>query len=214
LTGACLDLGPAVPYSPLIEALRGVDPAPTLLLDALTTAVDVPRSRLFALLRAEIAALAQRRLTVLVIEDLQWSDQITRDALLYLTATARRGRWALVVTARDDEVATRPAVSQCITLLHREALVRASLEALSPGQVAALIGGISGTVPSRQRADRIHRRTGGVPLLVEEVVAAEAAGMTTVPAHLRDMFLSRVRGLDRHAARAVEVVAVVGDRCK
>lgn len=213
LAGACVDLGTAIPYSPLIEAFRTVEPAPTHILDALTAGVDVPRSRLFALLRDQIVALAQQRLTVLVVEDLQWSDRVTRDVLLYLTATARQGRWALVVSVRDDEIATRPPVRQCVALLHRDALVRASLKALSKRQVAALIEGITGTVPSRQRADRIHRRTGGVPLLVEEVVAAEAAGTTAVPEHLRDLFVARVRGLDRHAGRAVEVVAVVGDRC-
>lgn len=213
LSGACLDLGPAVPYAPLIEAFRGVDPTPTHLLDALTAAVDMPRSQLFALMRDELVAVAQRRLTVLVVEDLQWSDRVTRDALLYLTATAHEGRWALVATLRDDEVAARPPVSECVALLHRDVLVHAALEALSADHVAAMIAGLTGSVPSRQRAERIHRRTGGVPLLVEEVVAAEAAGMTGVPAHLRELFLARVGGLGGQAARAVAVVAVVGVRC-
>jgi predicted ATPase len=113
MVGACLDLGVgAPPYSALIGAFRSVDPPAVQVLDALTGAVDMRRSRLFELLRSTTAALAGRRLTVLVVEDVHWSDRITRDALLYLTTMAREGRWALVVTFRDDEVAARPAVRE------------------------------------------------------------------------------------------------------
>lgn len=45
-------------------------------------------------------------------------------------------------------------------------------------------------------------------------MAAEAAGTMAVPGHLRELFVTRFRGLDRPAGRAVEVVAVVGDRCR
>jgi DNA-binding CsgD family transcriptional regulator len=214
MVGACLDLGAgASPYSAFIAAFRSVDPPAVQVLDALTGAIEMRRSRLFELLRTTTEALARRRLTVLMVEDLHWSDRITRDALLYLTAMARDGRWALVVTFRDDAVAARPAVREFRELLHRDALVRVALDALSAEEVAAQIAGIAGELPAQEYAERIHRRSGGIPLLVEEVVAAEAAGTTGVPDHLRDLFLARVTGLGESAARATGVVAVVGDRC-
>ena len=214
MVGACLDLGAgAPPYSALIGAFRSVDPPAVQVLDALTGAVDMRRSRLFELLSSTTAALARRRLTVLVVEDLHWSDRITRDALLYLTTMARDGRWALAVTFRDDEVAARPAVREFLEVLHREALVHVTLEALSPQQVAAQIAGIADAPPSPEYAARVHRRSGGIPLLVEEVLAAEAAGPAGVPDHLRDLFLARVRRLGAPAARVIDVIAVVGDRC-
>lgn len=214
MAGACLDLRVgAPPYSALIAAFRSVDPPAVQILDALTGAIDMRRSRLFELLRSTMAALARRRPTVLVVEDLHWLDRVTRDALLYLTAMVREGRWALVVTFRDDGVAARPAVRECLDVLHRDALVYVTLEPLSQQEVATQIAGIAGELPSAEHAERIHRRSGGVPLLVEEVLAAEAAGTTGVPDHLRDLFLARVRRLGVHAARAVDAVAVVGDRC-
>ena len=80
LTGACLDLGAgAPPYSALIAAFRSVDPPAVQVLDALTGAVDMRRSRLCELLRSTTGALARRRPTVLVIEDVHWLDRITRD---------------------------------------------------------------------------------------------------------------------------------------
>lgn len=213
MSGACLDLGAGAPYAALIAAFRSVDPPAVQVLDALTGAVDMRRSRLFELLRSTTVALARRLPTLLVIEDVHWSDRITRDALLYLMATAREGRWALVVTFRHDEVGARPAVREWLELLHREAPRYVALGALSPRDVAAQVAGIVGGLPSAEYTERMHRRSGGVPLLVEEVLAAEAAGTTAVPNHLRDLFLARVGQLGGHAARAVEAVALVGGRC-
>jgi hypothetical protein len=214
LSGACLDFGAGTqPYAALIAAFRSGDPPAVQLLDALTGAVDMRRSRLFELLRTTTAALARRRPTVLVIEDVHWSDRITRDALLYLTVMAREGRWALVVTFRDDEVAARPAVQEFLDALNHDAVLHVKLDALSRQDVTALMEGIVGERPAQQDAERVYRRSGGVPLLVEEVVAAETAGMTGVPNHLRDMFLARLQSLGEPAVGAASVVAVMGDRC-
>jgi DNA-binding CsgD family transcriptional regulator len=214
MIGACLDLGAgAPPYSALIAAFRSADPPAVHVLDALTGAVDMRRSRLFELLRSTTVALAQRRPTVLIVEDLQWLDRITRDALLYLTGMARVGRWALVVTYRDDEVAARPAVREFLEVLQRDASLYVSLDALPLHDVAAQIAGIVGTAPTTEYTEHIQRRSGGVPLLVEEVLAAERAGTFGVPDHLRDLFLARVRRLGARTTRAVQAVALVGERC-
>jgi DNA-binding CsgD family transcriptional regulator len=214
LTGACLDLrAGAPPYVALIAAFRSADPPAVQVLDALTGAVDMRRSRLFELLRSTTVALARRRPTVLVIEDVHWSDRITRDALRYLVAMAREGRWALVVTVRDDELAARPAVQEFLDALDRDAVLRVTLDALTGAEVAAQITGITAEPPRADYAARLHQRTGGIPLLVEEVLAAEQAGVSGVPDHLRNLFLARIARLGARTARAVDVVAVVGDRC-
>lgn len=60
MAGACLDLRVgAPPYSALIAAFRSVDPPAVQILDALTGAIDMRRSRLFELLRSTMAALAR-----------------------------------------------------------------------------------------------------------------------------------------------------------
>ena len=215
MVGVCLDLGAgAPPYSALIAAFRSVDPPAVQVLDGLTGAVVMRRSRLFELLRTTTAALAKRRPTVLVVEDVHWSDRITRDALLYLLALAREGRWALVVTFRNDEVSRRPAVREFLDALNHDAIMHVTLVSLSRQEVAAQIEGITGQRPSHEDAERVHRRSGGVPLLVEEVVAAEAAGASGVPDHLRDLFLARLSDMGKPAIRATSVVAVMGDRCE
>jgi len=214
MTGACLNLGAgAPPYAALIAAFRSVDPPAVQVLDALTGAVEMRRSRLFELLRSTSAALAGRQPTVLVIEDAHWVDRITRDALLYLTAMVREGHWALVLTFRGDELAARPAAREFLDMLHRETSVHITLTGLSPEQVATQIHGITREQPSEEYAEHVYRRSGGVPLFVEEVLAAQAAGTRGVPDHLRDLFQARVRRLGTSAARVVDVVALVGGRC-
>ena len=214
MAGACLDLGAgAPPYSALITAFRSADPPAVQVLDALTGAVVMRRSRLFELLRSTTVALAKRRQTVLVVEDVHWSDRIARDALHYLMAMVREGRWTMVMTFRDDVVSRRPAVREFIDALNHYAVLHVVLDALSSQDVAAQMEGITGQRPSEQEARRVHRRSGGVPLLVEEVVAAETAGLTGVPDHLRDLFLARLDGLGGLAVQAASVVAVMGEHC-
>lgn len=211
MTGACLDLGHgAPPYAPLIAAFRSVNPPAVQVLDALTGAMPMRRSRLFDLLRSTLVALAHRQLTVLVVEDAHWSDRISRDALLYVLGLAREGRWALLVTYRDTEVAARPTVAEFLDILRREATLSVTLDALTGPEVVVQIASIAGEAPSVAYAERVYRRSGGVPLLVEEVVAADAAGMSRVPDHLRDLFLARVRSLGTAVTAAVEAVAVLG----
>lgn len=62
-----------------------------------------------------------------------------------------------------------------------------------------------GTPPSPEAAALIHRRTGGIPLLVEEVVAAGDQG---VPDHLRGLFLARLQEHGPEVAGILQVIAV------
>lgn len=214
LSGGCLDLeAGAAPYSALVDAFRSAEPPPVQLLDALTGAVDVPRSRLFDLLGTTMTALARRDRTVLIIEDVHWSDQITRDALLYLVGSAREGSWALILTVRDDEAGARPGVREFLDVVQRNAVAQVTLDVLSPTGVAAQMAGITNRFVTPDDAARVYERSGGIPLLVEEVVAAEASGISGVPEHLRQLFLTRIAGLGAAARQVVEVVAVVGEPC-
>ena len=215
MAGACLDLGKgAPPYVALIAAFRSVDPPAVQVLDALTGSIEMRRSKLFEMLRTTLAALARRRPTVLVIEDVHWLDAITRDALLYLATTMREGRWGMVLTYRHDEIAERPIAARFLDVVHRDTVAHVLLDELSAQEVAAQVAGITGKDPPAAYVEHLHRRTGGVPLFVEAVLSAESSGQTGVPDHLRDLFLTRVRQLGMSAVRAVEVVAVHGEPCR
>jgi DNA-binding CsgD family transcriptional regulator/tetratricopeptide (TPR) repeat protein len=209
LGGACLLMSTAgPPYLPLLTALRAGLPAEAPVLAALTGTRRVNRTQLFELIRLAVEGLARRERLILVMEDVHWADRATQDALLYLVGQATSGRWGLIATFRPEG---RAAVgTDFVATLERRSALRLSLGTLSVDEVRAQAAAITGVRPSADEASLIYRRSGGIPLLVEEVVAA---GTRDVPDHLRAMFLARVSALGEVVADVVGVCAVVDRGC-
>ena len=134
LVGACVDLGDgARPYDPLVAALRPwlkalpsdefnriVGPARSavrqLIPDLETgsdgeTAVDTLTSSTQSTLYLQVLGLIERiaadAVTVIVLEDLHWSDRSTRDMLRFLVRNLTHGRVVLIGTYRTDELNER-----------------------------------------------------------------------------------------------------------
>jgi len=210
LRGAGLPFGPDGPaYVPLITALDAAVPAESPVMQALTGARPVGRLRLCGLVHAAIETLAQRSPLVLVMEDLHWLDSATGDALVYLLTQPGSGRWGLLGTRRYEDPPS-PGVSRLVDFLWSRSLVRVSLETLGAADVAEQVRAITNSAPTEDEVDLVYRRSGGIPLLVEEVVAAGTAG---VPEHLRSMFLARIRAMGPAVFDAVAVAAVVDQGC-
>lgn len=215
VVGHCLDLGPGgPPYAAVTEALRAAgDRVPAVVIDRLTGATDASKSQLFDSVRAAVVDLASRRPLVFIIEDLHWADRATRDLLLYLLSTAKLGRWALVVTYRGEDVRSRRELQGFLATLARDPVERIEIPGLSVADVAAQVEGIVGRRPVDATVAALHRRSGGSPLLVEELVAADRAGVRGLPDHLRDMLLARVETLPPDARELVTAAAVCGAHC-
>lgn len=203
LVGGCVPQAP--PYTPLVAALRPALPPAAPMARMLVAGQAATRTELFDALGASLADLARRSPLVLVIEDLHWSERATRDALAYLVTQADVGRWGLVATLRYEGPITQAELAKFTDVLERRPVLRVTLEPLDPGQVADQVAGITGTVPSAEAAAAIHRRSGGIPLLVEEIVAAGDQG---VPDHLRGLFLARLREHGPEVAEILQVLAV------
>jgi predicted ATPase len=125
LAGGCVPVGEgALPYAPIVEALRalladlGVSAVRELVgpswpeLARLLPALGAPeagpagqaaQARLFELLLGLFGRLSEQGPLVLVVEDLHWSDQSTRDLLAFLVRNLRHNRVLLVGTYRSDE---------------------------------------------------------------------------------------------------------------
>jgi predicted ATPase len=125
LYGGCVPVGgDGLPYAPIVEALRplpdelGVDAVRELagpswrelarLLPSLGEpeagpAGQAAQARLFELLLGLLTRLSRQTPIALVVEDLHWSDQSTRDLLAFLVRNLRHNRVLLVGTYRSDE---------------------------------------------------------------------------------------------------------------
>lgn len=207
LTSGCTPVE-GMPYAVLLHALRPALPTTAPIIRMLRAGHAVSRGELFDNLGSALAALSSHGSLILVVEDLHWSDRATRDALTYLVTQVDGARWALVVTHRYEGAVYPAELASFADAVDRRAPVtRVALEPLTPAQVADLAAGITGTRPTVEEADALHRRTGGIPLLVEEVLATGGSG---VPDHLRSLFLARVGEHGPDVVAVLQVIAVAG----
>lgn len=209
LAGACVQLESGEPpLAALISAFGAADPPPRGLIEALTGIDSLPRVRLFELIRNEVVELARPGPFILFLDDVHWCDRASRDVVRYLLAAAREGRWGLLCTYRPDEVDEGSTVGVWLDRLRRDMVLELRLEPFSVHDVRAQVEHITGEDLAPDVAAALHRRSGGVPLLVEELVAARRSGWPGVPGHVRDLMTARVRRLGETVTAVAELLAV------
>jgi DNA-binding CsgD family transcriptional regulator/tetratricopeptide (TPR) repeat protein len=237
LAGGCLPLGEgALPYAPVVEALRTLVtdlgagavrelagpswPEVTRLLPALGDAADPgppgqadhAQARLFELLLGLLGRLSNQALLLLVVEDLHWSDQSTRDLLAFLAHNLRRERVLLVLTYRSDET-QRTRLGPYLAELDRGRNVdRIELTRFGRGETAAQLTGILGATPPADLVDAVYARSEGNPFFTEELLEAVRAGSQELPATVRDLLQGRVEALPDRTQQVLRVAAVAGRR--
>ena len=195
LWGACDALSLPRPLGPLVDVAPALGATFARMLD-----LETPRARLFGALRDVLAASSH----VLLFEDAQWADDATLDLLRYLGRRLDTTRSLVVATYRDDEVGPRHPLRVTLgDLATAEPVRRLKLEPLTPEAVYTMAAG------SGLDARELHRRTGGNPFFVTEVLAA---GGSALPPTLRDVVLARAARVSASGRRALEAAAVLGSR--
>jgi predicted ATPase len=226
LAGHCVELGAeGLPPAPLIDALRTLarTTARTELADVLgparrglgrllpeldpggaaePAADGVQVSQLLELVLGLLGRLSARRPLLLVLEDLHWSDQSTRELVAFLIRSLRGVRVVLLATYRSDELNRRHPLRPLIAGWDRLRTVQhVELHRFEPGEVAAQLGAILGTEPAAGLVDLVFDRSGGNAYLVEELAGLVRGGgdPADLPPSLADVLLSRVDALSPQA---------------
>jgi DNA-binding NarL/FixJ family response regulator len=190
LAGSARVHSPA-PYDWLAAVLASRDtdhlPVPADALAWLAQNPDVPRERYTpeALLRLAVKAvhaLVDRQPAVLVVEDLHALDPASLNLVAELAAADLPA--LLVVTSRPPEAAVSPELTaQTLARLSGvRGAVRQHLSALDAAQVGRILQHVYAEhAPSSELAEAVHRRTGGNPYRLTELLAIEgAAGPTAL----------------------------------
>ncbi|MPZ26149.1 MAG: AAA family ATPase [Micromonosporaceae bacterium] len=164
----------------------------------------------------------------LVVEDAHWADAASLEWLIGACASGGRGR-SVVVTYRREDVPSGSLLWQLSTRIPaRMSKVRLVLEPLDVSGVQLLAKAMfRRTRVSREFAEFLHQRTGGLPLAVEESlrllrdrgdIVREGDGWERraladiqVPPTVRDSVLERVARLDRRTRRVLEAAAVLDE---
>lgn len=249
LTGQCADEGSGpLPYAALAGLLRGIvrtvgpeavvaaaGPAAGALSvvapQLVTPASDAGADRLPEVLANLLTGLAAERPVIVIMEDLHWSDDVTRAVALRLARTAPDGL-LLLLTYRSDDVGRAHPLRTVMAELDRARLTtRLDLARLGVAEVREmahdLLGGSAGRQESlahgqdhgpAARLDaglaaepfaELADRSEGVPFYVEELVGFLD---TDLPDSLRDILLLRYWNLSREAQALCRVVAAAGPR--
>ncbi len=171
--------------------------------------------RLFELLLGVLHRLAERGPLLLVVEDLHWADQSTRDLLGFVVRNLRAGV-ALLLTYRSDDLHRRHPLRPFLGELDRSGRTeRLELGRLGRRELGELLAGILGEPPPAALVGEILARSEGNPFFAEELLAARVAGVegsAELPEALRDLLLARVEALPQATQRLLQVAAVAGRR--
>jgi tetratricopeptide (TPR) repeat protein len=180
-------------------------------------------------LATSFARSGDRRPTAFFLDDLQWADVATVEALPRLALELESARVLLVAAYRSDEVTRFHPVRRLRVHLRRAGrLQELDLAPLGIDETAELSGRILGGDPADSLARALFDRTQGIPFFVEELSAALAAGGQVVegalglelrsdddvplPDSVRDAVLFRFEDLPTPVRASLEVASVIGLR--
>jgi len=181
------------------------------------------REQLFQACRALLAAVADDRPVLLVVEDIHWADEDTLDLLTLLAATVGSGPrsgFTVLATLRTDEARVAEHISEWLERQRHDPRVReVHLAPLSQDEVGALAASLvdepggGGDVDQVHTADavigEVFARAQGNPFFTEQLLAAVRDG-TRLPARLAEVLMSRVRATSTTARQTLTFLAVVG----
>ncbi len=219
----------AIAYGPIVELLRSAHAHPgaaerldpdvrselARLLPAMApggrpgrTRADGPgaHARLVAAIADGLAALTAGPVPGCIwIDDLQWADGATLEALDYLAHRLTGRPMVVLLTWRREDLdeQTEPVVSR---LAAPPALV-VELGRLDRAAVAELA---ARTTTDPDVIDRLFESSEGLPLYVVEALAAGGGMLTTMPAGVRDVLRARLAAAGETAGQILAAASVIG----
>ena len=248
--GRCWEAGGAPAYWPWVQSLRALvrdldaselrrcltDGALDVaqLIPEIATAVgnanrpviqepDAARFNLFDSVATFLKNVAVSRPVMLVLDDLQVADTPSLLLLRFVARALGDDRILLVGTYRDTEITDEHPLSQTLTQVTREPIIRRlSLRGLTEEEVASFIAATAGFAPLTHLARTVHRETEGNPLFVQEVVrvlveegrlkkgAVEPVPTLHIPRTVREVIGRRLKPLAPDSLAVLSVASVFG----
>jgi DNA-binding CsgD family transcriptional regulator len=141
---------------------------------------------LLPLVGALFGRLAAIAPTVLVVDDLQWADAATRDAVTYLVAGFGSQRLTVLCTCRDESLgADGPSLAWLADLRRLRFTEEVTIERLDRAGTESLVTQLLGGEPHPGLVDDVHARSGGNPYLAELLVSGRVdSAATALPASI------------------------------
>ena len=252
LKGECSESDLSLPYLPIVEALGahladepvraevvaalGDDVAPLArILPQLhaddrfdSTGTSLDKLRLFESVVALLRVIAGTRGLLLVVEDVHWADAATQELLDHVVRRLESSGTLVLLTLRYAELERGHPARASVQRWLRAGADPIDLQPLTVADVAAMTAAILDVDTTPEViAGRLHERTDGLPLAVEELVRqaiehgrigdVARSGWTGValadvppPQTLTDAFLVRIQRFNKSELDVVRAAAVLG----
>ncbi|MDQ1670889.1 MAG: hypothetical protein QOE40_2950, partial [Actinomycetota bacterium] len=239
IVGHCLDFGDsALPYLPFSEAfgrlaLESPGLASSLVERAPSIARLMPQRRLmtegsaraepgagrmeradlFEAVHGALTLLSESAPLLLIVEDVHWADQSTREMLNFLFARQFAAPVTVVSSYRSDDIHRRhPLRTTAAEWSRLPGVTRLQLRPLDDDDVRELVHLLHPTPLSERELRSIVARAEGNAFFTEELVAAAELGSRMLPTDLADLLLVRLDQLDDGTRLVVRAASVAGRR--
>ena len=149
----------------------------------------------------------------MILEDLHRSDAATRALVTFLIRIARDQRLAILVTDQPDVVPRDHPWTEDLAAISSAPLPvdRQALAPLDRDDLAALIEGIEGERASASLLLLVVERSGGIPLVVEELLAARRELPTaSLTDSFDDLVMARIAARSPECRRVLRLMAPAG----
>jgi class 3 adenylate cyclase len=194
--------GTTLAYGPFVAALG--HEADWLLADDPADNMLAARHRLFVRVAGLLAGLAARSPLVLVLEDLHWADESSRELLTFLAVRLREEPVMIVGTLREDDLTD--SVRRWLTELeHRPRVTRLRLGRMTDAEIAGLVVGAMPAGAGPGQVTAVVAAADGNPLFAKELARSDPGGP---PVSITDAVLAKAAALTAPARAVVEQVSV------
>jgi DNA-binding CsgD family transcriptional regulator len=171
------------------------------------------QAALFDAVHALAETAGARQPLLLVVEDLHWADQSTRDLMNFLFGRGFDAPVALIASYRSDDLHRRhPLRRQVAGWARMSGVERIQLGPLGKAEVRRLVQQLHPDPLPAERVRDIVSRSEGNAFFVEELVGAARSLPGRIPEDLAELLLVRLENLDDSAVTVVRAAAVAGRR--
>jgi DNA-binding CsgD family transcriptional regulator len=156
------------------------------------------RTGLFAGFFQELCGL--KKVSLIVIEDIQWADEATLDLIKFLARRITRIRCLVILTFRDDDIHSRHPLRNLLGQLPPDSFTRLNLTPLSREAVEKM------AVEKGWLGEDVYSISGGNPFYVSEILASYSPG---IPDNIKDSVLSVYNRQDEQTRQVWNILSVL-----
>ncbi len=218
--GRCLSYGDGITYWPVVEVVKQIPEAETLVDGAAAQALEAVLGDGDAAATPDEIAWAFRKLLeakaaegplVCIFDDIQWGEETFLELVEHIADLSRGAPILLLCMARPELLERRPAWAG-----GKLNATTVSLEPLTEAETDELIAGLlDGSELDEGLNDRIQHAAGGNPLFVEEMLAfvdrSANGGEIEVPPTIQALLAARLDQLDPSERHVLERGSIEGE---